>query len=55
MKLEWLLIRLVLNRKTVMQQDSVEVLHDNRNALKKKANIPVISRGRRDSPTKVSQ
>jgi len=34
MKLEWLLIRPVLNTKTVVQQDSVKVLHDNRNALK---------------------
>jgi len=34
MKLEWLLIRPVLNTKTIMQQDSVKALHDNRNALK---------------------
>jgi len=27
-KLEWFLIQLVLNRKTVVQQDRVKVLHD---------------------------
>jgi len=32
-KLEWFLIRLVLNRKTVVQQDSVKALHDNRNII----------------------
>jgi len=55
MKLEWLLIRLVLNTKTVVQRDSVKALHDNRNALKKKTHFPVVARGRRDSPTKVTQ
>jgi len=55
MKLEWLLIRPVLNTKTVVQQDSVKALHDNRNALKKKTHFPVVARGRRDSPTKVTQ
>jgi len=34
-KLEWFLIRLVLNRKTAMQQDRVEALHDNRSTLEK--------------------
>jgi len=32
-KLEWFLIRLVLNRKTVVQQDRDEALHDNRNII----------------------
>jgi len=34
MKLEWLPIQPVLNTKTVVQQDSVKALHNNRNALK---------------------
>jgi len=53
-KLEWFLIRLVLSRKTVVQQDSVEALHDNRNTLEKKDHLSVIARGRRDPPTKVT-
>jgi len=34
MKLEWLLFRPGHNTKTVVQQDSVKALHDNRNVLK---------------------
>jgi len=45
-KLEWFLIRLVLNRKAVVQQDRVKVLHDNRNMLEKKDHLSVIARGR---------
>jgi len=50
-KLEWLLIRLVLNRKTIVQQDRVKALHDNRNTLEKKDHLSVIAR---DPPTKVT-
>jgi len=32
-QLEWFLIRLVLNRKTVVQQDRVNALHDNKNII----------------------
>jgi len=53
-KLEWFLIRLVLNRKTVVQQDRDEVLHDNRNTMEKKVHLSVIARRRRDTPTKVT-
>jgi len=41
-------------KKTVVQQDRVEALHDNRNTLEKKVHLSVIDRGRRDPPTKVT-
>jgi len=42
MKLEWLLIRPILNTKTVVQQDSVKALHVCENVM-----FPVVSAGTR--------
>jgi len=41
-------------KKTVVQQDRVETLHDNRNTVEKKDHLSVIVRGRRDPRTKVT-
>jgi len=40
MKLEWLLIRPRHNTKTIVQQDSVKALHDNRNPFEIKSSFP---------------
>ena len=38
------IVRLVLNTKTVMQQDRIKPLHNNRNSLKQKGTVTVVTR-----------